>query len=492
MKKPNIVLIMTDQHRGDCLSADGHPDVRTPNLDAWAARGIRFRSAYTPAPICCPARRSVMTGCSPARDGCLDNTRHRIRNPESTLPNLLRGAGYQTASIGRNMHQYPEYKRYGFEINEHDPYQDYYSTAHIDLRAQSANGKLQQSFYSKVYAKGGRRGYHWPHMMEHGISTDGYTTRPWPHDEKYHETVFSVNKAIEFVDRRDHDDPFFMYVGFTAPHPPLVPPAYYFNRYKDRTLSEPAEGKWMQSLFAESLAALGQGPYSGKAPAQDDLLDDARAAYYGSIQHIDDQLLRLITRLSQEGEPTLVIFTSDHGEQLGDHGLFRKCRPYQGSVRIPLVCFSIGCDSLNKHLVVDTPVSLIDLLPTLCDWAGIDYPDHVEGESLAGLIETGAPLSRTQVHSEMNAVFEHDGFHLLVETRYKYIRFSQTGRELLFDLQNDPNELNDLSNAEDLREHLNRFRIALAEHLKGRPEGFSQKSTLRPDIAHAALVPEYT
>ena len=472
---------MTDQQRGDSLSIDGHPDVRTPNLDSFAERGVYFRSAYTPCPICSPARRSILTGHNPATDGALDNSFHPIANPTDTLPNLLRLSGYQTAMVGRNMHQFPGYKRYGFEINDHDPFQEYYSTAHRDLWAAEANGRA-------VTGRSEKRGIHWPHLLEHSIHVDGFTTRPWPYPESYHETVFSVNKSIEFIDRRDRDDPFFLSVGFTAPHPPMIPPEYYFNRYRSRRLEAPVTGTWVDEYFGEAIEALPSGPGGGRAPRQADLMDDAMAAYYGSIQHIDDQVYRLVQRIQREGEPTYIFFTSDHGEQLGDHGLFRKCRPYQGTLRVPFFCFSVGCDDLNTGKSVEQAVSLTDLYPTLCDLLGVEYPSHVEGASLEPVIRGDGGLDREYVHSEIRRFFEHGGFHVLVGQRYKYIWFSDSGRELFFDLAEDPRELENRVSDSRHGERIAAMRAELAARLSERPEGFSDGRSLVAGCTHEAIV----
>jgi arylsulfatase A-like enzyme len=481
MKRPNILLIVTDQQRGDCLGSAGHPELWTPNLDGWADQGIRFSQGYTPCPICVAARRALITGRSPATEGNLSNADLRIPDSTPLMPRLFQQAGYQTFSIGRNMHQYPVHKRYGFEVRSHNPFEEYYSTAHQELRGGQATGAHQPGLVDPP------KSVHYPHMLEHGISTNGYGHRTWPYPETYHETVFATNKAIESLDRRDHDDPFFMYLGFTAPHPPLLPPACYFDRYRRRHLTPPVRGNWNGRIIPPPRPGVGKG-FMKEDP---EYIQETLAAYYGLINHIDDQLARLMFRLQKENEPTLVLFTSDHGEQLGDHGLWSKCRPFQGSVHIPFLMFSVGTQDLNVGKQSAVPVSLIDILPTLLELSDLAIPTSLEGRSLVPLFSepSGPHWGRPCIHTEQCAHCEHGGFHAAMDGRHKYIWYSRGGEELLFDLEKDPRETTDqLENPEyaAARQRLSTF---LVQHLAGRPEGFSDGAKLIPGCKHGPLVP---
>ncbi len=461
---------MTDQQRGDALSIDGHPDVITPMLDHFAARGARFRQAYTPSPICSAARHSVMTGRSPASNGQLDNSPCRILNPESTLPNLLRGAGYQTAMIGRGMHQYPGHARYGFETVVHTPYTDRYTV-----------------FHDKVRPLSHRPGWPgWPHRLDHGLPVDGYTARPWPYEEWLHQSNWAASKAVEFLDTRDRDQPFFLSLGFTAPHPPLTPPASYFERYLRMDLRPPFIGDWAQ----RPERVLGVPVDDAVVDLRGELLRSAQAGYYGLINHVDDLLHNVWNRLLLEREPTYLLFTSDHGELLGDHYRFRKCQPYQGAVRIPFLLHGPGIDPWQ---VRDEAVSLIDVLPTLCEAADVEYPDHVEGRSVLPLIRgegaaSGPAEWRPFVHSEFPRWHIHTGFHTITDGRTKYIRFGN-GDELLFDLTPDPHEMHDLAGDAAYAATLKRWREHLIDHLRDRPEGFVQDGRLVDGRPHTGLLP---
>ena len=471
-KQPNIVLIMTDQHRGDALSIDGHPDVMTPNMDQLAARGARFRHAYTPSPVCSAARQALMTGRWPANNGQIDNSPCRILDPESTLPNLLRTSGYQTAMIGRGMHQYPGHARYGFETVWIDPYSDRYSVMH-----------------DKIHPLSKRPGWPgWPHRLDHAVPVDGYTARPWPYEEWLHQSNWATSKAVEFLDTRDRDQPFFLSLGYTAPHPPLVPPACYYDRYMRMNLRPPFIGDW--TTYPER--SVGLPPDDGMVDLKGELLHSAQAGYYGLINHVDDQLHNLWSRILLEREPTYVLYTSDHGEQLGDHYRFRKCQPYQGSVRIP---FFLNGPGIDPWQVRDEAVSLIDVLPTLCELADVSWPDHVDGRSLLPLMrgddKSKAAVSdgwRPFVHSEYPRWHIHTGFHTLTNGQTKYIRFGN-GSELLFDLGEDPHEMHNLAELPGHRSLLETWRAHLIDHLRDRPEGFVQDGELVPDQPHVGLLP---
>ncbi|MBM4045839.1 MAG: arylsulfatase, partial [Planctomycetes bacterium] len=301
--RPNFVLIMTDQQRGDCLSLDGHPALLTPNMDNIGGQGVMFRRAYTTCPSCVPARRSLMTGQYPATHGMVGYRDGVEWKSPPTLPGVLRANGYHTAIVGRNMHLHPERKRYGFDemVIHTDDYRRYV--------ADNQSGDRLDHF-------------------AHGISGNGWTARPWHLDEKLHPTTWTVTEALRFLERRDPTCPFFLVVSFNAPHPPLTPPAFYLDRYLRLPLPEPFIGDW---ATPPPNRGLGRDVQSDHVDLRGEALRSARAGYYGLINHVDDQLYRLLgphTGLPGEARRnTFILFTTDHGEMLGDHYLFRKCYP---------------------------------------------------------------------------------------------------------------------------------------------------------------------
>jgi arylsulfatase A-like enzyme len=465
--RPNIFLIHSDQFRGDCLGIDGHPCLMTPNLDHLAASGARMTKAYSECPICIPARHALMTGMAPDASGVVGFAmRTRIARPEATLPELLRRAGYQTAMVGRNMHTYPKGKRYGFETVAGDPFSEYYSRFH-SIRPHSKQPAFQL----------------WPHRHQHGMQNNGITAGPWPFDDEFHETNYSINKAMEFLDYRDPEAPFFLATGFVAPHPPFVPPRHYYDRYMQSELDEPFIGEW-----TERPANNGRGlPVGcGKQVLEGERSRQARAGYYGLINHIDDQLCLLMERVQSEPN-TYVFFISDHGEMLGDHYFFRKSCPYESSMRVP---FLLSGPDIEANQVIDEVVGLQDILPTCCDIAGIETPEHVTGKSLWPLINgAGSSSWREYLHGEHAPMDDqHPGWHALVGKRWKYIWFND-GREQLFDLSNDPKELHDLAFSKEHADQLLELRTQLILKLEDRPEGFSDGEQLIPGRPYAHVMP---
>ena len=460
---------MTDQQRGDCLGIAGHPDLLTPNLDHLAYGGARFTAAYSECPICIPARHTLMTGMAPSATGCVGwAPRQRIAQPERTLPNLLRLAGYQTAMVGRNMHQYPHYKRYGFETVLDQPYNDVYSRFHAHQRF-SRRGSFDE----------------WPHGMGHGLPPNGSSARPWHLADEFHQTNYAVTKSIQWLDERDREAPFFLSVGFIAPHPPLCPPAFFYERYHQMDLTPPAIGDWAPRPENDGL---GLAPDSPIQVLEGEKMRAALSGYYGLINHVDNQLMLLLTRLQME-ENTTILFTSDHGEMLGDHYRFRKSAPYEGSAHIP---FLLSGPTIPAQTVCDGVVGLQDVLPTLCDLAEVAIPDNVTGRSVLPLLhgeEWSDEEWRPFLHGEHAPLFAaEDGMHYLTDGRWKYIWFGD-GSEQLFDLRDDPRELHDLSDDSIHSSELRVWRYRLIEQLEGRPEGFSDGHKLLVGCKYRASMP---
>lgn len=247
-------------------------------------------------------------------------------------------------------------------------------------------------------------------------------------------------------------------------------------------LRPPAVGHWAEPPENN---AIGLGQTSRFIPHGREEIRSAMAAYYGLINHIDDMLHNLLARVNLCGQPTYVLFCSDHGEQLGDHYLFRKSQPYQGSVHIP---FLLKGPEIPERSVIDEVVCLEDILPTFCDLAGIGIPDHVEGRSLVPLLRGDASGWRSCVHGEQGDS-AMEPFHYLTDGAIKYIWFSRSGREQLFDLKNDPREIDDLANDPAWREVRERWRARLVEQLKDHPEGFVVEGKLVAGRPHPEVLP---
>lgn len=455
--RPNIILIITEQHRGDCLSVDGHPVLLTPNMDTIAGSGARFTRAYTSCPTCIAARRSILSGQYPPTHGMVgyrDNV--EWANAPTTLPAALSAEGYHTVHVGRDMHQTPRRKRYGFDhMVTHDDYKEWLA--------------------KKAPDSGGWQGS--------GIMNNDYTAYPWPMEDYLHHTNWTVERALEFLAKRDPSVPFYLNLSFLAAHPPLQPPAQYFERYIRTGVPDPHIGDW---ATPPNDKGMGLDIGSTVACLEGEKLLSARAGYYGLINHIDDQLRRIFNPFTNPADlqNTIVMFVSDHGEMLGDHYRWHKLMPYEGSARIPFLVRAPSRFGIQPGTVIDELVCLEDVMPTLLDMADVEIPETVEGRSLLPMMRNGAGGVRDQLHIEHAPIH-----HCLTSGREKYIWFVEDGREQFFDLDSDPNELHNLIGEPDRQERISFWRDAMVKELSDRPEGFSDGEQLIPGCKYAPVLP---
>lgn len=456
--KPNIILFITEQHRGDCLGIENHPVLMTPNMDAIAGMGARFTRAYSDCPTCIAARRTILSGQYPSTHGLVGYKEGVSWQIEEPLPAVLARGGYETAWVGRSMHQYPPEKRFGFE--------------HV------VNGSGENSDYMKFVRE--RRPDDWEGAYGTGVMHNDWTARPWHLDEDLHPTNWTVKEALRFLRHRDESRPFFLVVSFLAAHPPLVPPAFYFERYIRTGVPKPVIGDWVvpPPNGGKGLDVGGQ-----HVDLKGEALLSARAGYYGLINHLDDQIRRIVNPVrgvhSMTNGNTAIMLTSDHGEMLGDHCRWHKVVPYEPSARVPMMLWAPDRFGIEPGTVVDRLVSLADVMPTILDLAGVPVPPSVEGRSLVPLVRGEAVPWRDQLHIEHAPLY-----HALTDGREKYIWFAADGREQLFCLADDPDECRDLAGLAEAADRVDHWRERMIQALAGRPEGFSDGSTLIPGRAY--------
>lgn len=456
-EQPNIILIIAEQHRGDCLGIDGHPVLMTPNLDSIAGQGVRFNRAYTSCPTCIAARRSILSGQFPRTHGMV-GYRDGVEwsNAPTTLPAALSASGYHAVHIGRDMHQTPRRKRYGFDhmvINE-----DYFEW--LEREAPERGG-----FFGS------------------GIRNNDFTAYPWPLEDYLHHTNWTVSRALEFIEKRDPSVPYFLNLSFLAAHPPLMPPNPYFERYLRTGVPEPYIGDWATPPPNNGLGVTNGGM---SVQLEGEALLSARAGYYGLINHLDDQIRRVLNPFAGlvDMSNTIVMFVSDHGEMLGDHYRWHKTVAYEGSAHIPFMLQAPKRYGFVPGTVIDEVVSLEDVMPTLLEMAGVEIPSSVEGASLLATMRNGGGAVREYLHIEHSPKQ-----HCLTDGRQKYIWHTHDGREQFFDLQTDPHELHDLINAADAAEAIADWRASLVETLRDRPEGFSDGHQLIAGRPYAPVLP---
>ncbi len=469
--RPNIILFITDQQRGDCVGIDPcAPGVlQTPNLDWIGRTGTHFRRGYSECPSCIPARRSLMTGTAPAANGVVGfqgvewHTAH-------TLPGELSKAGYQTQLIGK-LHLHPVRKRYGFD--------------HM-LLADATRGR-ENDYVDWLRDQHGRMEV--DPGMAHGLSSNGWVGRPHHLPEEQMHTFWCIDQAMTFLKKHDPTAPFFLKISMIDPHPPFTPPRFYYDRYIRRDLPEPVVGDWAPAF---------DGPQKGLDPnASRICLDEndmrcSRAAYYGMVNFIDEQIGRLYQHARGVLEDCLIIFTSDHGEMLGDHNLFRKTWPYEASARIPFIVRAPRSWGYPEEAVCDSPVGLQDIMPTVLDAAGLEIPETCTGKSLLPMMRGEAERVRDLLHGEHAGCYEYkQGNQYITDGHHKYIWYTQTGTEHLFNLDEDPNEMHDLALEADAEAGLGPWREKLIGFLKERPEGFTDGEKLIVGQAHRNLMPGY-
>jgi arylsulfatase A-like enzyme len=327
-------------------------------------------------------------------------------------------------------------------------------------------------------------------VQGHGISFNGWTAKPWHLAEYLHPTNWISERTREFMAGYDEDDPLFLTASYYAPHPPLIPPAFYLERYLRMDLPPAAIGDWAEE---PPNGGLGLPVDSHVTCLRGEALRSAQAGYFGLINQIDDQLYWLIRDFralsGRAGRPWVIIFTTDHGEMLGDHDFFRKCEPYEGSARIPLLIQGSPELGLKAGQRSMAPVGLEDLMPTMLELAGLEAPAGVDGASLVPILRGEAERVREWIHGEHSPCYSRrQAYHMLTDGRMKYVWRPTGGQEQLFDLERDPQELRDL--ARERSEDTGRWRSRLIERLRDRPEGFTDGERLVAGRTYEAILPK--
>lgn len=442
MSHPNILLMCVDQWPGRLMRAAGNEFIMTPTLDTLAANGIRFTNAYSATPTCIPARRAIMTGTKAGTHG------DRIFNQRLTMPGVptlaetFAAAGYQTGAVGK-LHVYPQRSRIGFHeviLNEEGRH-------HLGMSADD---------YELFLADQGYAGQE----LTHGMCNNQYMTRPWHLPEHCHPTNWTAHEMCRMIRRRDPNRPGFWYMSFNHPHPPLAPLRDYMGMYADVDIPSPPIGNWAGDF--DKL------PYALKFrrdryPALGELeMKLARRAFYALCTHIDHQMRLVIGLLREEGllDNTIIMFISDHGDMLGSHGQFAKALCYEDSAKVAMILVpTADYTRLGHHRTDDRLVALRDVMPTLLDLAGIDVPESVEGMSLA------SDCSREYVYVEH---YEDDRATRMVrDLRHKLVYYPAGSHVQLFDMQEDPDEMIDLSDGPACADVRQRLAEALIERMWG-------------------------
>lgn len=441
---PPIILLTCDELRQDALSCYGNPVIQTTNLDALAARGTRFDRAYTNSPWCLPSRCSMATGLFPHNNGAYSNFRDIRLDPD--IPNiysLLGAAGYHTAHFGKCHYAPVPYSQTRPDTTL--PYADfhaYYRSLGIDHLALQDDKQVSVWFYDDYARELDQAGY-----LEAYRAAIWDRSRskvfPFPAPAAWHPDSWVGRKAHEYLRDYDSDQPLFLWVSFSGPHYPFDAPAEYHTRVDmsaDARHCDPAAFDDPSRIHSAAYHGRPTGAIDGLASApagatknySDAYWHELRRNYFANVAQIDDYIGRILAAVgSRFGDEALIVFTADHGEMLGNHGLWGKNNcAYEDVWKTPLIVKGPG-DRVGR--ASDSLTMLIDLLPTCLDAAGLDYsfcdglPCRLRADS------AGADY----------VVAEGEGFLAVSDGRYKLVRVSQGDRQHieLIDLETDPREL---------------------------------------------------
>ena len=458
MKHPNILILHTDQQRWDALGAAGNSEIKTPHLDGLAARGTIFSHHFVQNPVCMPSRISMLSGRYPSTLGI---THMGVPVPEEiiTLPHILAQYGYRSANIGK-LHFLPHANRdhrlphpsYGFDhleiADEPGVYEDAYRAW---VRRQAPD---QMDGISAGIPPAARV---WQQTM--GIG-DGVAHRGDPqgrHDfdrgipfaaaDHLTHSAFVGEQTAEFI-KAAGAQPFLCIAGFYSPHAPWIAPQKFLDLYNAETLSLPQFPPHIDS----------QRPRDENAPFSDAQLRRAKHGYFAMISEMDQYVGRILDALdaSSARDNTIIVFTSDHGEWLGDHLRYGKGYPADDAVsRVPLIIAAPGGQESQEYSGI---VEAVDIVPTLLELAGIQIPPFLQGESLAPLLAGDAHRNKA------SALTEGSGWKSLRSEHYRYLAHAD-GRENLWDMREDPGAYHDVTGSADYQSALAECRHLLLTRL---------------------------
>ena len=474
--RPNILLLMADQFRADCLGASGNPDIHTPHLDRLANEGIRFNSAYSSTPSCCPARTALLTGLSPWSHGMLGFTDIATNPYPVEKAQAMAQAGYYTTSIGKN-HYFPIRNPHGYHhlvLDEHCSYSFHMLETKPGTEASwEERNDYESWFWSKLPDRD-------PHTT--GLSWNDHRGVPFKYPEEMHATHWTGETAVNFLRQYERQEPFFLKVSFIRPHSPYDPPERFSRIYEDAPLPEARVGAWAKRF--EQRWPSGNDIFTGKLPAEE--IRRSRQCYYGNVSFVDDQIGRILEVLEKRDllNDTFIIFVSDHGDMLADNNLWRKGYGYEQSAHIPMLIRPAA--GMNLGLcgkVITNPVELRDVLPTLLDVAGAPIPESIEGKSLLHLVRSNGEGWREYIDMEHLFPYFEMTWNGLTDGRWKYIYYALTGEEQLFHLETDPSELTQLAGLPEHDGTLKLWRGRMVKHLEERGETWVKngKLVLRPE-----------
>ncbi len=505
--KPNILLILADELRADALGCYGNPICRTPNLDQLAPEGACFEQCMITQPTCTPSRASILTGCFPS---ALRSRMVGCETPDDPrfLPRVLSATGYRTASIGK-IHLVPQGQENDCieRTRKPDGTLDYYGFEHVDL----VNGHGMHCFgpayntwlAERVPDAKARIAAALP--LSPGVNATGISTAHWNLPPEAHAGEYITERTNDFLRQAaTHDDPFFLHVSFNDPHHPFTVPEPYASMYRPEDMPPPlppvceADGATNLQLGAFQGSAtefvdgrkadrlIGTPPADYKQiPVTD--WQATKAIYYGMVSLLDAQIGRILRTLDEAGlaDNTLVVFVSDHGEYLGDHGFCGKGFHFDSVIRTPLLMRGPGIAPGQR---LDGIASTLDIAPTLLELTGVSIPDEVQGVSMRATLTTGQALPRDAALTENDDDFVPMRARTLTTRDWKITLYAGSDDGELYDRRNDPHELHNRWHDPESLQIRQALLAALSDHLICAVDGANGRTQL-PNRPVARFLP---
>ena len=468
MPRPNILHMFVDQQRFDTIGALNNPVIKTPNLDRLVKSGVAFTNAYSPSPVCISARCSMIFGQYPANTGCYENTM-MPDDGRSTFMNMLSENGYRTHGIGKCHFSPDALALRGFQTRE--------------IQEEGGTNSVTDYPYMKYLQD---KGY--AHLLEpNGVRGEMYyMPQPSQLPPQDHPTQWIGDRSVSFISgQKDVDQPWYLFSSFIHPHPPFAPPSPWHKLYRGDDMPLPNIPD--QYEFLQTYVNKCQNRYKYRDGGYDrNHIRMMKAYYYACISFVDFQIGRILDELEQTGQlnNTMIIFTGDHGEHLGDYRCFGKRSMHDSCARIPLLISMPG--RFSGGTVCDTAASLVDIAPTILAAAGTALPGHaLDGVDLYKLVsgESDREYVFSQLSFQMTGFLEQQSqFSQLIDDpdrrravfstymaaskNWKYFYSAPDNREYLFDKQKDPRETRNAAAAPMKKEAKTRIKNALIKHLE--------------------------
>lgn len=479
-EKPNIILIISDQHRGDAMHCMGNEYIKTPNLDRLAEDGTLFVNGYSSTPSSTPARAGLLTGLSPWHHGMLGYGRVGSKY-RYEMPAMLRDNGYFTFGIGK-MHWFPQKSLHGF---------------HGTLVDES--GRVESDDFISDYRL-------WLQLKAPGINPDS-TGIGWNDHgsgiyklaEELHPTAWTGNMACEMIRNHKHGTkkPLFLKISFARPHSPYDPPKRFAQMYEGKDVQEPYISEWCKDKDYAKLVdvknASSDAPYGNFGL---EYVKETRRHYYANVTFIDEEIGKIISTLKEEGlyDNSIICYVSDHGDMLGDHYHWRKTYPYEGSTHIPFIVKWPSVYGFKKGTEIYNPVELRDLLPTFLDVSGCEVPKDMDGMSLINLLNGNSKKWRKFIDLEHATCYSSDNYWCaLTDGKIKYVWRFFTGTEELFDLEKDSHESRNVIHDKRYDQIYKEMKKAMIEHLSERGDEFVKEGklqVLKETILYSPMFPD--